>query len=104
MQFASLTALERGLIMAYCKNCGGGIEGNERYCRNCGQQVVGAGAGPAQKKGSKQTALILFIITGVLAMGLAAFLIVHLGGKKETARGNSTGNIVNGGLAALQDN
>lgn len=103
VQFAGLTALERGLIMAFCRNCGKVIEENERFCRSCGQQVVGDVSAPAQKKSTKQTTLILSIVGGVLAVGLAVFLFIYLGGKKETARGNSSGNIVNGGLVALQE-
>ena len=89
--------------MAYCSNCGGVLGEGVRFCKNCGQQVVESATLPVDQQGPKKQAWPLIVIAAVLVLGLAGFAAFYFLSKKEGARGNSSGNIVNGGLVALQE-
>ena len=87
--------------MSYCTNCGGLLDKNDLFCPYCGSQREKPGAGPL--KTPSRTFLKLGLILAPIVLLLAALWYFGLRpGHGGNARGNTTGNIVNGGHVAQQ--
>ena len=89
--------------MPYCPYCGSVVDYGERFCSSCGKVLDDGGTATVKTKGTGPfPRWILVLLFGSVAIFGAVLLFVHLAKPTAETRGNSVGNIVNGGLFTSQ--
>jgi hypothetical protein len=87
----------------FCSNCGTDIKDGSKFCHKCGNSVNTAPNQPPEKPAkSKRLRLVVIVASTAIVLLVGRALFFSNGGSENS--GNSVGNIVNGGLFAMQGN
>lgn len=89
--------------MSYCPYCGKSVDSGGKFCSGCGKMLDEGGGKAGKESPGPFPRWVLALLLGSVALLGAVLGFTHFAKLKAAPRGNSTGNIVNGGLVASQD-